>query len=157
MILGKKYLEIHLHRRCSCLLNNNSSSLTLKMLPARGIGCGLRTLNSLRPVSTSCPWDHNPANQLPKALLDSNKLPQNLGVVGAVEGKTQSSRDFTIRATHLSSQCNFLLDNSNVKLTATHALLCRFRESSSGDCGNSTKTTAACCSRPKNQNVASSR
>ena len=55
-----------LHGPCCCLLNNNSCS-TSKMLPARGVGHGLWTSNSLQPQTTVpavCPLiHHHPATQ----------------------------------------------------------------------------------------------
>ena len=60
-----------LHCRCSCLLNNNSSP-TSKTLPARGVGSGLRTLNSSRPQTTTPTVFHMPGTQSFKALGISN-------------------------------------------------------------------------------------
>ena len=89
---------------------------TSMTLPARGVGRGLGTSNSLRPqttVPTVCPRIHRPATKLSRILPDFDQPPQCLGVVGAVEGKTLSSRDFSTRATHLFCRSRYLPNNNN--------------------------------------------
>ena len=75
----------HLDRRCSCFINNNSSSSpTSKTLPAMGVGRGLRTSYSLPPkktVPTVCPRIDHTATKLPRPYLitidhTATKLPR---------------------------------------------------------------------------------
>ena len=71
------------------------SGPTSKTLPVRGVGRGLQTSNSLWPqtaVPTVCPQIHHPATPLTEPYLIATN-PFN--VVGAMEGKTWSSMDFT--------------------------------------------------------------
>ena len=117
-IVTEKQLHGHLtYNRSTVVLSHLPRSRqhqrpTSKMLPARCVGRGLKTPNSLRPqttIRTVCPRIHQPAT---RTLPDCYQPPQSLVAVGAVEGITRSSRDFTTGATHLIRRSSCRLNNN---------------------------------------------
>ena len=102
------------------------------------MGCGARSQDIKHSSTTnSCTYGLSPApppcKPANRTLPDCHQPTQSHEVMGAVEGKTRSSMDFTTGTSHLSRRCSCLFNNNNSSSTGNkHTPCCQQTNHSTG-------------------------